>query len=136
MEQQYYEFIQDFMDLDIVRKTLRGNYYRKKSFNINTNLINFNEEDKKLLSKPNKFYRIQGSSTPILRESIVFDDFKKLAHDKTIDATKQKYKKYIEISDINDVYIGIDHGDNIKKYIKAFPDEKKLANNFISIIYK
>ena len=135
MEQQYYEFIQDFMDLDIVRKTLRGNYYRKKSFNINTNLINFNEEDKKLLSRPNKFYRIQGSSTPTLREYIVFDDFKKLAHDKTIDTTKQKYKKYIEISDINDVYIGIDHGENLKKYIKAYPEEKKLSNNFISIIY-
>ena len=30
MEQQYYEFIQDFMDLDIVRKTLRDNYYKKK----------------------------------------------------------------------------------------------------------
>ena len=135
MEQQYYEFIQDFMDLDIVRKTLRGSYNRKSSFNININLINFNEEDKKLLSKPNKFYRIQGSSTPILREFIVFDDFKKLAFDKTIDVTKPKYKKFIEISDINNVYLGIDHGDNIKKYIKVYPQDKQLSNNFISIIY-
>ena len=135
MEQQYYEFIQDFMDLDIVRKTLRGSYNRKNSFNININLINFNEDDKKLLSKPNKFYRIQGSSTPIIREFIVFEDFKKLAFDKTIDVTKPKYKKFIEISDINDVYLGIDHGENIKKYIKVYPQDKQLSNNFISIIY-
>ena len=135
MEQKYYEFIQDFMDLDIVRKTLRGNYYRKKSFSMNTNLLVFNEEDKKLLSKPNKFYHIQGSSKPVLKEFIIYDNFKKLTFDKTIDVSKQKYKKFIEICDINDVYVGINHGDNIKKYIKAYPQEEKLANNFISIVY-
>lgn len=135
LEQQYYEFVQDCMDLDIVRKTLRNSYNRKKSFSMNTNLLSFNKEDKELLTKKNKFYKIVGSSTPILREYIVTEDFKRLAFDKTLDVNKQKYKKYIEISDINDVYIGIDHGDNIKKYIKAFPQEEKLVNNFISIVY-
>ena len=134
MDQQYYDYVQDIMDLDIVRKTLRGNYYRKKSFSLNTNLLTFGEADKKLLSKPNKFYRINGSSTPTLREFLVYDDFKKLTFDKTIDINK-KYKKFIEINDINDVFLGINHGDNIKKYIKAYPEEEKLVNNFISIVY-
>ena len=134
-EQKYYELIQDFMDLDIVRNTLRGSYYRKKSFSMNTNLLIFNEDDKKLLSKPNKFYLIQGNSKPTQREFIIFENFKKLHFDKTIDISKQKYKKFIEISDINDVYVGINHGDNIKKYIKAYPQEEKFSNNFISIVY-
>ena len=135
MEQKYYEMIQDFMDLDIVRKTLRGNYYRKKSFSMNTNLLVFTDMDKKLLRTPNKFYLIQGSSKPLLREFLVYDEFKKLTFDKTIDVNKQKYKKFIEINDINDVILGIKHGENIKKYIKAYPQEEKLANNFISIVY-
>ena len=135
MDPQYYEFIQEIMDVDIVRKTLRESYNRKNSFIVNINLINFNDDDQKLLTKPNKFYRIQGSSSPILREFIVFDEFKKLAFDKTIDVTKSKYKKYIEISDINEVYLGIDYSENIKKYIKAYPQDKQLPNNFITIIY-
>ena len=102
---------------------------------MNTNLLYFNQQDKDLLSKPNKFFRISGSSSPILREFIVFDDFKKLAFEKSIEPNQQKFKKFIEISDINDVYIGQGHGDNIKKYIKAYPQEEKLVNNFISIVY-
>ena len=135
VEQQYYEFVQEFMDLDIVRTTLRGNYNRKKTYSMNTNLLYFNQHDKDLLSKPNKFYKIKGSSNPSLRDFIVFDNFKKLAYDKTIEPNQTKFKKYIDINDINDVYIGQGHGDNIKKYIKTYPEEKKLVNNFISIVY-
>ena len=135
VEQQYYEFVQEFMDLDIVRTTLRGNYNRKKTYSMNTNLLYFNQHDKDLLSKPNKFYKIKGSSNPSLREFIVFDNFKKLAYDKTIEQNQTKFKKYIDINDINDVYIGQGHGDNIKKYIKTYPEEEKLVNNFISIVY-
>ena len=135
VEQQYFEFVQEFMDLDIVRQTLRGNYNRKKSFSMNTNLLYFNQQDKNLLSKPNKFFKINGSSKPTLLEYIVFDEFKKLAFDKSIDPNQSKFKKYIEIKDINDVYIGQGHGDNIKKYIKAYPQEEKLVNNFISIVH-
>ena len=135
VEQQYYEFVQEFMDLDIVRTTLRGNYNRKKTYSMNTNLLYFNQHDKDLLSKPNKFYKIKGSSNPSLRDFIVFDNFKKLAYDKTIEPNQTKFKKYIDINDINDVYIGQGHGDNIKKYIKTYPEEEKLVNNFISIVY-
>ena len=135
VEQQYYEFVQEFMDLDIVRTTLRGNYNRKKTYSMNTNLLYFNQHDKDLLSKPNKFYKIKGSSNPSLREFIVFDNFKKLAYDKTIEPNQTKFKKFIDINDINDVYIGQGHGDNIKKYIKTYPEEEKLVNNFISIVY-
>ena len=134
VEPQYYEFVQEFMDLDIVRTTLRGNYNRKKSYRMNTNLLYFNQQDKNLLSKPNKFYRINGSSAPALREFIVFDDFKKLSNE-NIKPNQQKFKKFIKIVEINDVYIGQGHGDNIKKYIKAYPQEEKLVNNFISIVY-
>lgn len=134
VEPQYYEFVQEFMDLDIVRTTLRGNYNRKKSYRMNTNLLYFNQQDKNLLSKPNKFYRINGSSAPALREFIAFDDFKKLSNE-NIKPNQQKFKKFIKIVEINDVYIGQGHGDNIKKYIKAYPQEEKLVNNFISIVY-
>ena len=135
IEKQYYDYLQEMMDLDIVRKTLRGNYDRKKSFSMNTNLLTFNEGDRELLSKPNKFYRISGSSAPALREILIYDDFKKMAFDKTIDVSKQKYKKFLDISDINDVHLGIGDGENIKKYLKAYPQEEKLVNNFISIVY-
>ena len=135
VEQQYFEFVQEFMDLDIVHKTLRSNYNRKKTFSMGTNLLYFNQQDKNLLSKPNKFYKISGSSTPQLREFIVFDDFKKLASEKNIESNQKKFKKFIEINDINDVYIGQSRGDNIKKYINAYPEEEKLVNNFISIVY-
>ena len=135
VEQQYFEFVQEFMDLDIVRTTLRGNYNRKKSYSMNTNLLYFNQQDQNLLSKPNKFYRISGSSTPALREFIVFDNFTKLAFEKSIEPNQTKFKRFINISDINDVYIGQGHGDNIKKYIKAYPQEEKLVNNFISIVH-
>ena len=138
MELQKDELIQDFFELDTERKILRGNYYRKQSFSMNINFRIFTEEDKKLLSRPNKFYLIQGSSKPMQREFLIYDSFKKLTFDKTLDVKKQKYKKFIEISDINDVHVGINqikHGENIKKYIKAYPQEEKLANNFISIVY-
>ena len=135
INQQYYDYVQDIMDLDIVRTTLRGNYDRQNSFSMKTNLLTFGEGDRKLLSKPNKFYRISGSSAPAPREILIYDNFKKMVFDKTIDVSKKKYKKFLDISDINDVYLGIGNGDNIKRYLKAYPQEEKLVNNFISIVY-
>ena len=54
--------------------------------------------------------------------------------EKTIEPNQKKFKKFIEISDINDVYIGQGHGDNIRKYINTYPEEERLVNNFISIV--
>ncbi len=107
-------------------------YIYKKSFS--TNLQSFTKADQDILGKINKFYKISGTSKPSVRELLVTDDFTKLIYDKSISKDKPKSKNTFLISDINEIYNGIEHSENIKKYIKANPQEEKLSNHFITII--
>ena len=111
------------------------NYCSRKSFSLKSNLLSFSDNDKELLSKPIKFYKIIGASEPSSMEFIVINDFKQLAYGKSIDITKQKYKNIININEINKIYTGTNHSKYIKKYIDAYPQEGIQFDNFISIIY-
>ena len=133
MEDEYYEMVQNYLDLDVSGRVLRNNYDRKLSFITNSN--NFSIDDKQLLSKIYKFSLITGSSDGQAVNFIVFDDYKKLAYGKGIEQNQKSYKKYIEINQINGIYNGIDYSENIKKYIKAHPLEENDANSFFTIKY-
>ena len=103
---------------------------------VKVNFDSFTNEDEKLLSSINKFYKISGAKTPNLYGVIVYENCSKLAWDKNLDMNK--IKKNININDINEVYNGFDiaeHSSHIRKYFKAFPNEEKFCNSFISISY-
>lgn len=74
MEDEYYEMVQNYLDLDVSGRVLRNNYDRKLSFITNSN--NFSIDDKQLLSKIYKFSLITGSSDGQAVNFIVFDDYK------------------------------------------------------------
>ena len=112
MEDEYYEMVQNYLDLDVSGKVLRNNYDRKQSFIANSN--NFSIDDKNLLSKINKFNLITGSSDGQVVNFIAFDDYKKLAYGKGIEQNQKSYKKYIEINQINGIYNGIKISNNVK----------------------
>ena len=133
MEDEYYEMVQNYLDLDVSGRVLKNNYDRKQSFITNSN--NFSIDDKQLLSKINKFSLITGSSDGQVVNFVAFDDCKKIAYGKGIEQNQKSYKKYIEINQINGIYNGIDYSENIKKYIKAHPMEENDANSFFTIIY-
>ena len=133
MEDEYYEMVQNYLDLDVSGRVLKNNYDRKQSFITNSN--NFSIDDKLLLSKINKFSLITGSSDGQVVNFVAFDDCKKIAYGKGIEQNQKSYKKYIEINQINGIYNGIDYSENIKKYIKAHPMEENDANSFFTIIY-
>ena len=122
-----------------VANSLENN--KRKNLNIQENdkLQNFETltiEDKELLKKVNKFYKIKSASNPIMIEIIVNEDFTKLIWSRNLQNNKND--KFIYIKDINDIYNGVDiteQSPSIKKYIKANPNEEKYLNYFISILY-
>ena len=133
MEDEYYEMVQKYLDLDVSGRVLKNNYDRRQSFITNSN--NFSIDDKQLLSKINKFNLITGSSDGQVVNFIAFENYNKLAYGKGIEQNQKSYKKYIEINQINGIYNGIDYSENIKKYIKAHPLEENDANSFFTIKY-
>ena len=86
MEDEYYEMVQNYLDLDVSGRVLKNNYDRKLSFIANSN--NFSIDDKQLLSKINKFNLITGSSDGQAINFIAFDDYKKIAYGKGIEQNK------------------------------------------------
>ena len=130
----YYEYLE--------RKELKEEEIDKKYLNnINSfkNFINFSKYnsftqiDQQCLTIPTKFYKISGASATNLKEYIVIDNFKKIAFEKSINESS-KLKHFILTNDIIDIFLGTNHGENIKKYLKAFPKEEENQNNFISIV--
>ena len=113
----------------------RKSFSSRKSFSFKSNLLSFSNNDKELLSKPKKFYKITGASDPSSMEFVVINDFKQLAYGKSIDITRQKYKNIININEINKIYTGTNHSKYIQKYIESNPQEGIQIDNFISIIY-
>ena len=103
------------------------------------NFDNFTKEDEELICNINKFYKISGTKkTPKIYDVVVYEKCTKLAWDKNLNMMKIKKGNTINISDINEIYNGIDiteRSSQIKKYIKANPIEEKLINSFICISY-
>ena len=109
----------------------------KEDLNLTNNLFSFNEEDKKILKKVQKFHKFVGEDFIHVREFLVHDDYKKLIWGKNIETNKNKGKYHLLlISDITDVYNGIEHSDILKKYVKENPKELKEKDHYITIITK
>ena len=115
-----------------------GGGYRpfiRASFSLTKNLYSFTKQDQDILSKIQKFYKLVGNGILHEREFLVYDNFTKLIWGKSVDQNKVKGNLHcLEITDIFDVFNGIEHSENIKKYIKSNPKEAKEKNNFITII--
>ena len=107
------------------RKSLENKEYILKS-----NFQNFSDEDKKILKTTHKFIKISATKSS-QKEIYISDDLTKLYYDKN-------KKNFLKISDIIDVYNGVNHNhaDVIQKFIKNNSTEKQLTNYFITILNK
>ena len=137
-EEEYFDYYEYLELKELKEEEIDKNFLK----NINTfedygtNVFSFKEDEKKCLSTAIKFYRINGSNATNLKEYDFFEDFKKLAFEKSIQEAlvQKKLKHYILTDDIIDVYLGTGHGENFKKYLKAFPKEENNQNMYISIV--
>ena len=115
-----------------------GGGYRpitRSSFSLTKNLYSFTKQDQDILQKIQKFYKLVGNELLHEREFLVYDNFTKLIWGKSVDSNKVKGNLHcLMITDIIDVFNGIEHSDNIKKYVKSNPKELKEKNNYITII--
>ena len=148
MSDDYYESIYQKFTPMVNEETKKPDTKKAKYFNfskkeqlsrietVNINFDNYTKEDEELLGNSNKFYKISGAKTPNLYDVRFYEG--KLVWDKNLDVLKLKKSNTIMIKDINDVYNGIDIADKssqIKKYMKANPNEEKLWSSYISISY-
>jgi len=109
--------------------------FTRQTFSLTKNLYSFTKQDQEILCKIQKFYKLVGNETLHEREFLVYDNFTKLIWGKSVDQNKVKGNLHcLLLTDIFDVFNGIEHSENIKKYIKANPKELKEKNNFITII--
>lgn len=106
----------------------------------------FSEKDKNILEEvPTEFTRIIGDKTTI-NYYLLVDNFKRLYFDKSMNTTKEeldkifkakkpklKHGNYINMTEVTDIYLGIEHSDNLKKYIKSLPNEHFNPNHFLTI---
>ena len=93
--------------------------------------FNLKEEDKIILSTPQKLYKInKGKKSPI-REYVFDENFTKFYYLK-------KPKKKEEVSKLIEVLNGSEHSQNgeILKYLKNNPSEEQFSNNFVSLIFE
>ena len=110
-------------------------FTRSSSFSLTKNLYSFTKQDQDILSNTQKFFKLVGNGMLHEREFLVYDNFTQLIWGKSVDQNKVKNNLHcLLITDIYDVFNGIEHSDNLKKYILANPKEAKEKNNFITII--
>ena len=106
---------------------------RKKTFSSSQNFQNFTKSDSNILTKPVKFLKFKGKNSTHIREFMVYDNFTKLIWAKSVSPKKVKGNlHFIMISDIIDVFNGINHSENMQKYFNAHKEKEK--NNYITII--
>ena len=106
---------------------------RKMTFSLSQTFQLFTKVDKENLSKPIKFLKFKGKNSSHYREFLVYDNFTKLIWAKSIDPGKIKGNiHFIIISDIIDVFNGINHSEIIQKYYNSSKEKDK--NKFITII--
>jgi len=120
------------------KPSIPGGGYRsitRASFSLTKNLYSFTKQDQEILSKVQKFYKFVGNDLLHQREFLIYDNFTKLIWGKNVDENKIKGNlHFLNITEIIDVFNGIEHSEIIKKYIKANPKELKEKNNYITII--
>ena len=109
--------------------------FTRSSFSLTKNLYSFTSQDQEILTKVQKFNKLVGNGMLHEREFLVSENFTKLIWCKSFDQNKVKGNLHcLLITDIYDVFNGIEHSENLKKYINAYPKEAKEKNNFITII--
>ena len=106
---------------------------RKKTFSSSQNFQSFTKSDSDILTKPVKFLKFKGKNSTHIREFKVYDNFTKLIWARSVSAKKVKGNlHFIMISDIIDVYNGINHSEKMQKYFNAHKEKEK--NNYITIV--
>ena len=129
---------EEYDENNIINTDSKGSVPRpitRASFSLTKNLYSFTKQDQEILSKVQKFYKFVGNDLLHQREFLIYDNFTKLLWGKNVDENKVKGNlHFINISEIIDVFNGIEHSEIIKKYIKANPKELKEKNNYITII--
>jgi len=126
---KYYEYLQE---KELSKEYNKTNDVIFKNYII-THYDKFTQKDQQILTTPIVFHRVNGTNIANLKEYIVVDGFKKIAYEKNINDVNE-LKHFILIDDINDIYLGNGHGENFKKYLKAFPKEEDNQNNYMSIL--
>ena len=107
----------------------------RSSFSLTKNLYSFTQQDQEILTKVQNFKKLVGKGNLHEREFLVYNDFTQLIWGKSVEQNEDKGNLHtLMITDIIDVFNGIEHSENIKMYIKANPKEAKEKNNFITII--
>ncbi len=108
---------------------------RRMTFSLSQNFQEFTKADMEILSKPIKFLKFSGNNSSHTREFLVSDNFTKLIWAKSIHQNKFKGNlHFIMISDIIDIFNGIDNSEIIQKHFKA--NKEKEKNVYITIISK
>ena len=109
--------------------------FTRSSFSLTKNLYSFTTQDQEILTKIQKFNKFVGKGSIHEREFLVYNDFTQLIWGRNVEQNKDKGNLHVlNIADIFDVFNGIEHSENIKKYIQANPKEVKEKNNYITII--
>ena len=126
---KYYEYLEE---KELSQEESKNNKNVLQNY-IVTNNRSFKQNDQEVLTTPITFNRVNGSNLSNLKEYMVIDNFSKIVFEKKLGDVSE-LKHFILIDDIIDIYIGTGHGENFKKYLKAFPKEEDNQNNFITII--
>ena len=126
------ELLNDFIIME--RENIENKENKIGSIDLTKNLYNFNEQDKDILNKIQKFHKFIGNEKKHEREFLVYDNYTKLIWGKNVEANKDKGNLHIlKISEIKDVFNGIEHSDILKKYVVLYPKELKEKNHYITI---
>ena len=108
---------------------------KKNTYDLTKNLYNFNKQDQDILLKIYKFKKFVGNEIKHEREFSLNSDFTKLIWCKNLEGHRDRGNLHtLLISDIIDIFNGIEKSEVLKKYIKTYPNEIKDKNCFITII--
>lgn len=104
-------------------------------FSYRKNISIFDKNDEEILLKPTTFTKyVTNSTTSHPRVFVLRDNFTTLIWAKSIEGDKIKGNLHtLKIDDINDIYIGVENCEIIKKYLKSNNKEIDDEYNFITI---
>ena len=136
MQRQYFFYLEEKKLIEEeYNRPNKKNIYFLKNFRTTSYDVFSSSKDLPVISTLTAFHRVNESN--LGHEKDYFSEGHKLYY-------KDKHAKEfifkgsgssINIPDIKDIFLGTYHGDNFKKYLKAFPKEKKKQNNYLSLLH-